>query len=188
MHSFKLASLIAVLTAFVFLSNDISKVHAEEPEFGIDNLITGAIEGSSTGFPIPRFVSLKSSKANLRVGPSYDHKVEWIYVRSGFPVEIIQEFEDWRKVRDVEGVEGWLHKALLSARRNAIVKPSGGGSFAFVYQANDIPSKITAKLQSGVQASIEECDGEWCRVVGEGYKGWVKARELWGVYPNEIVE
>lgn len=77
----------------------------------------------STGLPLPRFVSIKSDRANVRMGPSREHEVSWTYVQGGLPVEITQEFENWRRVRDWEGKEGWLFHTLLSSRRTALVTP-----------------------------------------------------------------
>ncbi len=73
---------------------------------------------------MPRFVSLKSDKVNVRAGPTKDHDVTWVYTRSGLPVEITAEFENWRRIRDWEGAEGWVYHSLLSGRRTALVAPS----------------------------------------------------------------
>src|SRR5215470_13903432 len=75
----------------------------------------------SSGLPVPRYVSLKSDHVNVRAGPTKDNDVAWIYTRSGLPVEITAEFENWRRVRDSEGAEGWVYHSLLSGRRTAVV-------------------------------------------------------------------
>ena len=69
-----------------------------------------------SGLPLPRFVSLKASQANLRIGPGTTYPVEWTYVKRGLPLEIIQEYDNWRRVRDADGTEGWVSQALLSGR------------------------------------------------------------------------
>src|SRR3984885_13137712 len=76
---------------------------------------------SSSGLPVPRYVSLKSDHVNVRAGPTKDNDVAWVYTRSGLPVEITAEFENWRRVRDSEGAEGWVYHSLLSGRRTAVV-------------------------------------------------------------------
>ena len=79
--------------------------------------------GTVTGLPIPRFVSLKASEVNARVGPGPDYQIAWVFKRAGLPVEVLAEFESWRQVRDSDGVTGWVAAPLLSARRTAIVAP-----------------------------------------------------------------
>ena len=75
-----------------------------------------------TGLPLPRFVSLKGDKVNLRRGPSLDYKIDWVYKRKHLPLMIVSEFGHWRKVTDFEGYSGWIYKDLLSGSRYIIVK------------------------------------------------------------------
>ena len=186
-------SLFFVLSTFIFLSNDISASKANDVQTEIDNLITGAIKGKETGLPLPRFVSLKGKRSNMRVGPSFDHRISWVYMKGGVPVEIIQEFEFWRKIRDSDGQEGWVHKALLSSRRAAIVAPWERGKNAehdkYFSIYNDPAPKASraAKLEAGVYSKIEECRKDWCKISGANYLGWVRVENIWGVYPGEVV-
>ena len=80
--------------------------------------------GTASGLPVPRFVSLKSDKVNVRAGPTKDHDVAWVYGRAALPVEVTAEFENWRRIRDWEGAEGWVYHSLLSGKRTALVAPS----------------------------------------------------------------
>ena len=89
--------------------------------------------GPVTKLPLPRFASLKTDRVNLREGPSKDHATKWVYERAGLPVEITAEFEIWRKVRDSEGVEGWVLHSLLSGRRTALVTPNKKGENSKIY-------------------------------------------------------
>lgn len=185
------APLLFALSFFAYLSNDISASKAGSVQSGIDGLITGAIQGKETGLPLPRFVSLKGARTNMRIGPSFDHRISWVYVKKGVPVEVIQEFEIWRKIRDADGQEGWVHKALLSHRRSAIVAPwkHGEKDKYFPLYNNPAPkSSMAAKLQAGVYTKLEECRNDWCKVSGFSYSGWVRVENLWGVYPGETVE
>lgn len=141
-----------------------------------------------TGLPLPRFVSLKAQRVNVRSGPSNDHAVKWIFVRSGLPVEVVQEFENWRRIRDSEGDEGWVYWSLLSGKRTALVAPWGGGEPVLLHQSPDDKSRITATLDPKVVVSVDECDGKWCRVFGKGFKGYAPQGDLWGVYPDETVK
>jgi len=144
--------------------------------------------GSATGRPVPRFVSLKTDRVNLREGPSKDHPTKWVFERAGLPVEITAEFETWRKVRDSEGAEGWVLHSLLSGRRTVLVAPwKHGENFKLFMRASD-SSDVAATLQSGVLGDVRGCDGQWCRISGEGFDGYIQQTNLWGVYPNERVE
>jgi SH3-like domain-containing protein len=145
--------------------------------------------GSASGLPVPRFVSLKSDKVNVRSGPTKDHDVAWVYSRAALPVEVTAEFENWRRIRDWEGAEGWVYHSLLSGRRTALVSSSKDKADLVELRAKpDNASAVTAKLQNGVLGGVKRCQGGWCRVTGDGFDGWVEQARLWGVYPNEKVE
>ena len=143
--------------------------------------------GSVTKLPLPRFASLKTDRVNLREGPSKDHATKWVYERAGLPVEITAEFEIWRKVRDSEGVEGWVLHSLLSGRRTALVTPNKKGENSQVYARASASADVAATLQSGEIVNIRRCDGDWCLVDGDGFKGYVEQQKLWGVYPDEKI-
>ena len=144
--------------------------------------------GSSSGLPIPRFVSLKPDKVNVRGGPTRDHDVTFVYTRAGLPVEITAESDNWRRIRDWEGSEGWVYHSLLSGRRTAVVTPKDKTALVPLYDQADKTGAVVAQLQAGVLATVKRCTGTWCRIVGHGYDGWVVQEQLWGVYPNEKVE
>jgi len=144
--------------------------------------------GSASGLPVPRYVSLKSDRVNLREGPSKDHRTVWVFQRAGLPVEITAEFEIWRRVRDSEGAEGWVLHSLLSGRRTALVAPWKKGIDSILYSKASPKSAPVAKLQPNVIASVRGCDGAWCRVSGDGFDGFIQQSDLWGVYPNEKIE
>lgn len=147
-----------------------------------------AAKGPS-GLPLPRFVTLKSKRVNLRIGPSADYAVSWLYLKQGLPVEIIQEYDNWRRVRDADGTEGWVNQSLLSGQRSAIAAPwmKGKGKAVFVNMRRESqPSAaVIAKLQPGVMMSVKECTGDWCLVTTDGTEGWVAQSEIWGAYPGE---
>ena len=141
--------------------------------------------GPVSNLPLPRFVSLKSDRVNLHQGPSKEHPTLWVYERAGLPVEITAEFEIWRKIRDSEGVEGWVLHSLLSGRRTAIVAPKNKQPLTITEKDHSTP---VAKLMPGVIALLKRCDGDWCRVQGPGFDGYAKQESLWGAYPGEKVE
>jgi SH3-like domain-containing protein len=146
--------------------------------------------GSVSGLPMPRFVSLKPSKVNVRAGPTKDNDVTWVYTRSALPVEITAEFENWRRVRDWEGAEGWVYHSLLSGRRTAIVAANASAKDKPLplYRDADEHSRVIARLQPGVLGAVRRCTGTWCRIAGDNYDGWIEQDRLWGVYPHEKVE
>jgi SH3-like domain-containing protein len=144
--------------------------------------------GSVTGLPLPRYASLKTDRVNLREGPSKDHATKWVYQRAGLPVEITAEFDIWRKVRDSEGVEGWVLHSLLSGRRTALVGVGKKGAVYKIFAQPHAGGGVAATLQSGVIANVLACDGAWCLIDGEGYKGYIEQVALWGVYPNEKIQ
>ena len=143
--------------------------------------------GPVTKLPLPRFASLKTDRVNLREGPSKDHATKWVYERAGLPVEITAEFEIWRKVRDSEGVEGWVLHSLLSGRRTGLVMPTKRARTRSSTPARPHRRNLAATLQSGVIVNLRNCDGAWCLVDGDGFKGYIEQERLWGVYPGEKV-
>lgn len=144
--------------------------------------------GSVSGLPLPRYVSLKSDRVNLREGPSKDHRTTWVFLRAGLPVEVTAEFDIWRKVRDSEGAEGWVLHSLLSGRRTALVTPWKKGVNTTIHEQPNAQSGSVAILQPNVIANVRSCDGAWCRVFGDGFKGYILQSDLWGVYPNEKID
>jgi len=143
-----------------------------------------------SGLPLPRFVSLKAERVNVRSGPTKDNDVSWVYTRVGLPVEIIAEYDNWRRIRDWEGSEGWVLHSLLSGRRTALISAPAKAADDFVplHASADDTSAITARLQAGVLAIVKRCGGNWCRISGEGFDGWIEEERLWGVYPGETVD
>jgi|GEM_PF-77601 len=152
--------------------------------------------GSDTGLPVPRFVSLKSSKINVRRGPGSDNQISWVFRRKALPVEIIAESGRWRKIRDHDGATGWVWHSMLDGRRSAIVlgKPDAAGKIAET--ASPVPlfsepsekSKVIAFAEIGVITRLPFCQDLWCELEVNGYEGWVLRSEIWGTYPNENFE
>jgi SH3-like domain-containing protein len=141
-----------------------------------------------SGLPVPRFVSLKADRVTVRGGPDKAHDVAWIYTRVGWPVEITAEFENWRRIRDSDGSEGWVYHSLLSGKRMAAVQLKSKTALAALYQKPDAKSAMTAQLQVGVLGAVNRCTGTWCQISGDGFDGWIEQNELWGVYPDEKIE
>ncbi|WDR00306.1 SH3 domain-containing protein [Devosia sp. J2-20] len=153
-----------------------------------------AQSGNPSGLPLPRFASTRSDPINVRVGPGTKYEVSWTYLKSVIPVEIIQEFDTWRKIRDVDGAEGWVHQNLLQGTRAGYAAPLMANG-EVVLRADQSDSATTrARLGAGFKVIIKQCDGVWCDVTATSqdpskrstsYSGYVRQEELWGVYPDE---
>jgi len=151
---------------------------------------SSSIKVGSSGLPIPRFVSLKSARVNLRVGPGTNYAVSWMYTKAGLPVEIIQEFDNWRRIRDVDGTDGWVNQALLSGNRTGIVAPWLKDKESTVpLVASTAPNaRRVADVEPGALGNVNECDGAWCLMRFGSHEGWIQQDLIWGVYPGEIID
>jgi len=131
--------------------------------------------------PLSQFASLSRDKAFLREGPSYQYRVLWIYRRKNLPVEILQTYDVWRKIRDSGGTTGWIHSSMLSSRRTVVVtshKPA---------RITDRPGgKAVALAQPGVVARLEACEVDVCEVSADGTEGWIEKQDVWGVGAGEV--
>jgi SH3-like domain-containing protein len=175
-------SIRALIAAFAFMA----LLGAGQPAAARDPAPIAS--GTVSGLPVPRFVSLKADRINVRSGPNKDQDVRWVYTRAGMPVEITAEFENWRRVRDWEGAEGWVYHSLLSGKRTAIVVPTLKDDLVPLYESPDLESAVVAKLQAGVLGSLKSCTGTWCEFAGKNFDGYIRQDRLWGAYPNEKVE
>ena len=146
------------------------------------------VAAGKSGLPVPRFVSLKAGRVNVRVGPGEDYQVAWVFTRVGLPIEVIQEFDTWRRVRDSDGSVGWVFQSLLSGKRTAVVAPWASGEPRPIRASSSPDAAITAYLEPGVMASIDRCRDGWCRLSGDGFNGWIKQDQLWGAYPDEEID
>ena len=132
--------------------------------------------------PVPRFVTIKFNEVNARTGPVQDCPIEWVFIRKGEPVEVIAEYEQWRKIRDINGEGGWVHSSVISGKRSVIVVAKN------TMPLLDAPGKynqIVAKLVPQIRCAFYKCKKDWCQVSCKSYKGWIARKFLWGVYPDE---
>jgi len=136
----------------------------------------------SSPYPIPRFVSLGSGEVNVRTGPGSKYPIQWVYKAKHQPVEIILEYDAWRKVKDVDGQEGWVHGTLLSGKRTGIIQSKENVS---VFSKSKTSSKKLLQLEPNVHVFIKECAAQWCKISTSGYKGWIERKFIWGVYASE---
>ena len=140
--------------------------------------------GTVTNLPIPRFVSLKASKGNVRRGPSLSHRIDWILKLRNIPLQVLAEHGHWRKVVDFEGAGGWIHYSLLSGTRTILVQEDSVDILN-----HPVPNTlINAKLERNVLAWLTACELRWCQISADGYKGWAPKTALWGVSGDEVFE
>ncbi len=137
----------------------------------------------STVYPLPRFVSIAKNEAYVRAGPGRKYPIQWLYKKAGIPVEIVLEYDVWRKIHDFDGQEGWVHKTLLSGKRTGFVK---GEELVSLYKKPKKDSRLAAYLQPKLLISIESCDQSWCKVDAGNYTGWLEQSVIWGVYEAEV--
>jgi SH3-like domain-containing protein len=141
---------------------------------------------NGSGLPIPRFVSLRATEANMRAGPGEQYPIKWTYRRQGLPLEVTAEYEHWRRVRDWQGAEGWMHSSMLTGRRSIIVT----GDVRPLHAEPDPHSGVLARVESKVIGKLLGCpkSGDWCQVEVGGVKGWLRRSEMWGVYKEEKID
>jgi SH3-like domain-containing protein len=138
----------------------------------------------ATGLPVPRWVTIKAGRVNVRRGPSMDQDILWTYVKPGTPIEIIAEYDSWRRIRDANGSVGWVKGAMLDGRRNVLV--TGGVNAPLLSEPRD-DARTLAYAAPGLVARLLSCAGRWCSISSRGYEGYVQRNRLWGVHASEHV-
>lgn len=141
-----------------------------------------ALDGAKP-LPVPRFVSLRSDRINLRVGPGRNYPILWVLTKKDMPVEIIRQFGDWRMIEDWQGTRGWVQERMVMARRSIIVT----GAIQPIFASPSRSASLVARAEPGVVAQLLNCDGDWCRIEAGHIAGWVEKSEVWGVFPHEVV-
>jgi len=140
---------------------------------------------NNSGLPIPRFVVLKADETNIRTGPGTRYPIQWVYHREGLPVEVIEEFEHWRKIRDADSTAGWVHKTMISGTRTVLIKAKED---RVLRSEPSVKGRPLLKIAPQVIARIVECEKDWCRLQVSGRKGWIEKKLLFGVYPEEVID
>ncbi|MFO1184644.1 MAG: SH3 domain-containing protein [Bauldia sp.] len=156
--------------------------------FAILPSVAAAAEVGPSGLPLPRFVSLKASRVNVRLGPGDDYPIAWIYTKPGLPVEVLQEFDTWRRIRDSEGAVGWVFEGLLTGKRTALVAPWKASDPLPARASPSADAPVAALLQPGVLSPVKSCKAGWCRLKDPRFDAWIEAERLWGVYPDEKID
>ena len=140
--------------------------------------------GPVTNLPLPRFVSLRSSKINVRRGPGLDYRKDWVFRRTGLPVRVVDEYGDWRRIVDMDDAGGWVYHAMITGRRTVLIT---GDDVALRERASDSAAAV-AQAERGVVARLKSCVPDWCEVEAEGHRGWVRKAGIWGVDEDEVLD
>ena len=145
---------------------------------------TYALEIGESGRPLPRFVSIAADKIYMRTGPGRNYPIQWTYTSKKLPLKVIEEYGPWRRVVDFQGVTGWMHRSLLSPRRTAMIV---GGPQSLRVKPS-ITANISAHLQEGVIATIEECNPNWCKLQHPQVTGWLPRASIYGILDDEVID
>ena len=152
----------------------LNNAHAQEAKL--------VVQGS--GLPVPRFVSLKSNKVNMRVGPGREYPLSWVYTQKDLPLKVIAEFDVWRKVIDHEGTTGWVHSQLVTLKRFALIQ----SRLTKLHRKADSASPVVAVADKGVLLELQLCEPSWCRVASDDLRAFVRREDIWGVLESERLD
>ena len=144
------------------------------------NLHSASAEQSKLS--VPRFVSIKFNEVNVRTGPAKDCPIEWVFIKKGEPVEVVAEYDGWRKVRDINGEGGWAHSSVLSRHRFVVITTNN--ITPLLGNPADYDN-VVAKVSPKLRCALKKCKKDWCLIDCNSYKGWLPKKYLWGVYPEE---
>ena len=137
-----------------------------------------AERATPSGYPVPRYITLKFDQVYARAGPGEDHRLLWVYRVKGLPVQVVAENSEWRRICDPAGGMAWVHKRLTDGRRNVLVTQ---GAPVAIRKKPKAEAEIVAYLNPRSMAALNRCEKGWCKVKLDGATGWTPARGLWGV-------
>ena len=147
--------------------------------------VSNANIGKETGLEIPRYISLKSDDANIRVGPSKNYPIKIKYIKKNYPLKVLEEYEEWRKVEDFNKNIGWIHKSLISGIRTGIVLSNDNKNIKLF---NTLDGNVIGEIGNGNIVFLEKCKIDWCLVSLGNFKGWMDKKYIWGVKEKEIIK
>ena len=147
--------------------------------------VSNANIGKETGLEIPRYVSLKSDDANIRVGPSKNYPIEIKYIKKNYPLKVLDEYEEWRKVEDFNRNIGWIHKSLISGIRTGIVLSNDNKKIKLL---NTLDGNVIGEIGNGNIVFLEKCKIDWCLISSGYFEGWMDKKYIWGVKEKEIIK
>lgn len=174
-------ALLGVVSLGVVLLGSCATTALAQQQGGGDGGVRSVERPGRTDLPLPRFVSLRSTEVNLRRGPGTRYPIDWVYRRRDLPVEVLDEFDAWRQIRDHDGTTGWVHQSMIQGERHLMVV----GERRSLRRSPDDGGRVLALLDPGVLCRLIRCEGGWCDVEVAGFEGWLKRSETFGAYPAE---
>ena len=126
---------------------------------------------------VPYWATIRASELNMRVGPSADYRIDWVYHRQGLPVKVVRVMEGWRLIEDPDGTRGWVVSRLLSPDRGAIVVGEG---LADMREDGSSTAPLRWRVEPGVSGILGTCEEGWCEVAIGKHRGWIAQSRLWG--------
>jgi len=125
------------------------------------------------------FTYMRSSEVNVRAGPNKRYPIKWILKNKGEPGKILSRFENWTKIRDVDGDEGWVHNSMLSKKNHGILLSD---KITLLHSGPSGESKPIARLKTGIRFGVQKClKNRWCLISIDGLNGWVHRTKIWGL-------
>lgn len=114
----------------------------------------------------------------MRVGPSREYKIDWVYRRKGLPVKVLRQREGWLLIQDHEGTQGWVASSQTTTRTGAMVIGEG---LADLREEPSASSTLQWRAEVGVVGDLLRCRDTFCEIDVAGRSGWVPQDRLWGV-------
>jgi SH3-like domain-containing protein len=154
------------------------------PLLAVAALVSSAVLASPAQQATPYWASLSAGQARMRSGPGRNYPASWLYQRAGLPVQVIEVYPGWRKVRDQDGTEGWMIANLISNQRTGMVKDG-------IAELRDTPNpgaRVLWRAEPGVIGKLSHCGGGWCKIDVQGRGGYIEAARLWGVGADESID
>jgi len=129
-----------------------------------------------------RYVSQRGAEAYMREGPSYAHRVLWVYRHRGTPFAVTASYDVWRRVRAADGTSGWMSANMLSDRRTIVVVGRGRAQI----RAAPGSLKLVGLADPGAIAGLRACAPHACEIAAPGIDGWIDKARIWGVGTDEV--
>lgn len=137
-----------------------------------------------SNLPIPRYVSLKYDEVNVRVGPGKRYPIRFVYHRAHLPVQVVEEFAHWRKIKDFEGATGWVHKGAIDGHRTIIIMDKAQN----LYAKPEVTSQPIMRAAATVIGNLKLCSPDWCKVTIQNRDAWIRKADIWGVSREEVFQ
>lgn len=138
----------------------------------------------ASGYPLPRFMSLVNDKTNMRTGPGIEYPIDWIYLKEDYPLKVIAEYGNWRKIEDIDGSTGWILRSLLSLKRYGVIINGTQN----LYKSPENRRQITVSAEQDVLGTINQCADNWCEMEVGGFTGWISVENIWGALNQEVFD